>query len=349
MNNDIILLGDISFNGLISDQPEKNTQRFKRVAPVLQDAGLVFANLESPVKGNGEVNLQKRIIHYTDEAVTRDLLSLLNIKCVSLANNHIYDCLMSGVKSTIYLLDELGIYHTGAGWLKEHVGPVLINFNNQQIGFLAYVDISTNPKTEKSEEFLINYFDIDKVLNDVSRVRPFVDRVICSIHWGLDFSFFPTDYQVKVANMLINNGVDVIMGHHSHTIQPYTKVSTSKYIFYSLGSFCYGDHIWNGRIRGLKTRSKKSFIVKLNKNFCNVKFIPIIELKGNSIDFRKGDFTQWSNRKWAIYKLFKIIPLLKIIVKIHNRYWVKFYNFFFGYYRNPFLGIIDIFIKTCEK
>ncbi|KAF5073311.1 Bacterial capsule synthesis protein PGA_cap [anaerobic digester metagenome] len=135
----LTFIGDIAFNGLISEQPEQNAVRFSLVAPILQEADLVFANLETPVKAGDEYNNEKSIIHYASYEVTKDLLNKLNIGCVSLANNHIYDCKMDGLKATINLLDNLGIYHTGAGWKQEHIEPVIIEKGGQQIGFLGWV------------------------------------------------------------------------------------------------------------------------------------------------------------------------------------------------------------------
>lgn len=331
---EIILLGDIAFNGLISEQAEQNAVRFSLVAPILQEADLVFANLETPVKAGDEYNNEKSIIHYASYEVTKDLLNKLNIGCVSLANNHIYDCKMDGLKATINLLDDLGIYHTGAGWKQEHIEPVIIEKGGQQIGFLAYVDKSTNPKTERFPELLINYYDKERVISDVTKLKGKVDKVICSIHWGKDYTFYPTPQQREDARELVDNGVDIIMGHHPHTIQPYEKKNNEKYIFYSLGGFCYGDSMWKGYLRSLKKRTKDSFIVKTS-NYKDYEFIPIKELKGNYLTFRNANYSKWSKRKWFILKIIDSCKIVSIMVSIHNRYWVKFYDYFWGYYRTP--------------
>jgi len=340
----IILLGDIAFNGLISEQPEKNTERFSLVAPILQDADLVFANLETPVKAGTEYNNEKSIIHYASYEVAKDLLTKLNIGCVSLANNHIYDCKMDGLKATINLLDKIGICHTGAGWKQEHIEPVIIERGGQRIGFLAYVEKSTDPKTENFPELLINYYSIEKVISDVTKLNGKVDKVICSIHWGVDYSFYPRKQQREDARELIDNGVDIVMGHHPHTIQPYEKKNKEKYIFYSLGGFCYGDSMWKGYLRSLKKRTKNSFIVKTS-NYKDYEFIPIKELKGNFLTFRTADFIQWSNRKWFMLKIIDNCKIVFIMVTLHNRYWVKFYDYFWGYYRTPLIAVKELINK----
>ena len=182
----INLVGDIAFSGLLSSDSHKNHKRFKNITNVFLKDELIFANLEVPVKVDSTVNENKNFIHYSLPEPTAELLQILHIGCVSLANNHIFDCKMPGLKATIEILDRLGIYHTGAGWLPEHCEPVIID-GKVKIGFMAYVDKSTNPKTETFSELFINYFEKEKVLKDIKGIRNKVDKVICSIHWGNDY------------------------------------------------------------------------------------------------------------------------------------------------------------------
>ena len=153
----IILLGDLAFGGLIGHDPDNNPERFSAVAPILKSADLVFANLEIPIKEGIIQNKYKVIVHSSNVEVTKLLLLNLNIRCVSLANNHIYDFTMPGLKATINLLDTLGIYHTGAGWKEEHINPVIISDNETRLAFIAYVDKNTNPCTEQFPELFINF------------------------------------------------------------------------------------------------------------------------------------------------------------------------------------------------
>jgi hypothetical protein len=338
----VTLLGDIAFNGLISEQPEKNVERFSMVAPILQEADLVFANLETPVKAGAEYNNEKSIIHYASYEVVKDLLTKLNIGCVSLANNHIYDCKMDGLKATINLLDELGIYHTGAGWKQEHIEPVIIEKEGQRFGFLAYVDKSTNPKTENFPELLINYYSIKRVISDVSKLKGKVDKVICSIHWGIDYSNYYTKRQQEQAYKIINAGVDTIMGHHPHTVQPYEQYNKG-IIFYSLGQLCFGDLVWEGNLRALKRKTKTGMLV----NFANTELnypeiLTTKELIGNYIILPNicldnklkllRKFNQLKNKN-------KVVNLL---ITIKETFIDRIYEYLFGYYRNPLKQTFDI-------
>lgn len=337
--SEIALLGDIAFNGIISSSPDNNKIRFSQISRRLRTIDTVFANLEAPVFGHREFNENKRKIHFADKEVTRDILQSLNIGCVSMANNHIYDCKMGGLKATIDLLDELGISHTGAGWRKEHIEPVIIEKNGTRFGFLAYVDKSTNPKTEHFPELLINYIEIEKIISDIKDLRNSVDKIICSLHWGQDYSNYFTIKQQDLARILITEGVDAIMGHHPHTIQPY-EVFDGKYIFYSLGQLCFGDSIWEGDLRALKRKTKLGIITILNSDGGLKNIIPTKELKGNYIEISNIHIISKLNRLWNINNLILKHRTLRYVINIKESFIDRIIEFCFGYYRNPFKEIL---------
>ncbi len=343
----IVFLGDVALNGLISRQAELNPIRFKDIFPILQNAEFVFANLETIIKSGENTNENKDFIHFADKGVTINLLKSLNIGCVSLANNHIYDYKMPGLKATIEALDKLGIYHTGAGWEPSHIEPSIINIGSQKIAFFAYVDKSTNPKTEFFRELLINYFEPVNVIKDIQKIKGQVDKIICSIHWGIDYSNYPTIEQINTAHLLADSGVDFIMGHHTHTLQAIEKYKESS-ICYSLGSLCYGDQFWRESLRSLRISTKTSFIPFFDQDFNYLKSYKIKEKKGNFLQIKRGDFINWSEKRWKIFNLAKKYPIIKRTIRFKEKQWDKLYDFIFGYYRNPIIAIKDIFSKTSK-
>ena len=339
--SEIALIGDISLNGIISSQPEKNPERFKQISLFLKSIDFVFGNLEVPVSGANEYNENKKTVRYAEKEVTKDILQRLNIGCVSLANNHIYDCKMSGLRATIDLLDETGILHTGAGWQKQHVEPVIIERDGSIIAFLAYVDKSTNPNTELFPELLINYFEPAKVFEDISKLRSRVDKIICSIHCGVDYSNYFTQKQQNIARTLIKEGVDIIIGHHPHTIQPYEEIK-EKYIFYSLGQLCFGDFIQDGELRALKRKTKLGIIPIIDSKGILRKIIPTRERKGNYIKIsninidRKLILLMKTNEQILTNRFFKYIMTIKESITD------RLFEFLFGYYRNPFKEMLKL-------
>lgn len=333
MDQKFALLGDIAYCGIISTQPENNLTRYSEINALLKDIDFLFANLEVPVKRGNEGNDYKVVNYYSEQEVTRKLLSDQNIGCVSLANNHIFDYKFEGLKATIELLDELNIYHTGAGWKPEHIEPVIIRREEKKYGFIAYVDKSTNPGTEHYSELYINYLDVTAIKRDISLIRTEVDIVVCSLHWGVDYSFYPTKEQVLIAHELIDAGVNIIMGHHPHSIQPIEEYRGA-YIFYSLGGLTYGDDYIKGKLRSLKRKTKTSFIPVYTDSSNRPNLIPTRELKGNFVIIETRDVWGWSNKIWRCALLSHKVPLIRGILRFNENILSRLYEYFFGYYRN---------------
>jgi len=334
----IALLGDVALNGLFVSESERNLLRFKDVIPVLRDCDAVFANLEAPLRGEGGVNERKTqsggIIHYSDIDVFNEVLPALNISAVSLANNHIYDYKTEGVKNTIECLGKMGIAFTGAGLHAEHAHPVIIERNNYKIGFMAYVHGSTNPKIPEDSDIYINYFDEEKICKDLEDLRERCDYIIVSIHWGVDYSSFPTKYQRQVSKKLVETGANVIHGHHTHVLQPYERYKQG-IVFYSLGSFCHGDFYKDGKLRSLMIRTKKSMIALIDPNTNTLSSVPTRELKGNKITIRrtKGGFSQFALLNTM--KLKHSNKVMDYLIDLKEVFFDRLYDYFFGYYRNP--------------
>ena len=339
----ITLLGDIAFTGILSTESRKNHQRFEHIGPILHKSEMVFANLEVPLKVDESRNEYKSFIHYSLPKPTKNLLELLNIGCVSLANNHIYDCKMPGLKATIDLLDEIGIHHTGAGWLQAHVQPAIINKGEKKIAFLAYVDQNTNPKTEAFPELLINYFNPENVVRDIQNIKDKVDNVIVSIHWGVDYSSFYTNDQQQFARKILQAGADIIMGHHSHTLQSF-EIIDNKLVFYSLGQLCFGDIEWDNELRALKKKTKSGMIVEitLTNDCCDYKLIPTIEKPQNYISISSVDINKKLNKLGLINEKISRHKSLAFVAHLKETIFDRLHEFFFGYYRNAFRQLIDI-------
>lgn len=337
----ISFFGDIAFTGLLSNCSDKNIERFNALQTTLNATDFIIANLEVPLKTDFSKNEHKNFVHYSLPEPTKQLLRLLRIRCVSLANNHIFDFKMPGLTATIEMLDSLGIYHTGAGWLKEHIEPVTFQSDGVTVGFIAYVDKSTNPKTEHFPELLINYFDAEKVIQEVRGLKPRVDKIICSIHWGEDYSFYPTKQQVTIARMLVDEGVDIVMGHHPHTIQPYERYKNG-IIFYSLGGLTFGDFWRNGKLYALYRKTKIGLIASCSLKTMQLKFNTTKELQGNYVQPASVDYNKWSLNKWRIYRIKEKSRLVSFLLKFNERFIYRVFEYFFGYYQNPFKRLIQL-------
>lgn len=213
---------------------------FQHIQKEVRQADLAIANLETTLGG-------KPYSGYPMFSSPNELLlELINtgFNVIQIANNHILDRGAKGLKRTLFLLDSLNVYHTGAYTSnndREEKTPLLIEKKGFKIAFLNYT-YGTNGLTVDSP-YIVNYIDtviIKKDLQTAKLKKP--DAIITLLHWGEEYQKNPNKEQKKLAHWLINNGVDYIIGSHPHVIQPIHVVTDSlikqkKVIAYSLGNF----------------------------------------------------------------------------------------------------------------
>lgn len=333
----IKLIGDIALNGLISKDIDNNEARFSITKEYLSTDDLIFGNLETPAFDSVDF-VENRKLHIScSPEVLKEIIQKFNICCLSLANNHILDYKESGLKSTIDILDSIGIFHTGAGWEERHIEPVLLTRGDVKVAFLSYVDLTTHPNYKANEGLLLNIFQIKKATNEINKIRDFADIIIFSIHWGVDYSHYPTVNQMEISKELIDAGADIIMGHHSHSAQPF-ELYKGKYIFYGLGGLTYGDDFWNSELRALRKKTKFSFIPVIEYAGGMLKLITGIEtreLKGNYLKLGNRDYFKWSDRKLRELKMANKCFIARHLLSWKEYYFDKYIDYLFGYYRNP--------------
>ena len=64
------------------------------------------------------------------------------------------------------------------------------------------------------------------------------DKIVICIHWGKEYKDSPDAYQQKMGQFLLDQGADIVIGAHPHTIQPYIwRKDKDNLLAYSLGNF----------------------------------------------------------------------------------------------------------------
>ena len=329
----LALAGDIAFSGLISTSREANGERFGWLEEMLSGCDGLIANLEAPVAAD-ERNSAKKAFLYADPEVTIELLRRLNVKCVSLANNHILDCGSDGLANTIRLLDNAGIYHSGAGLTPGQSAPVIFTVAGKRLAFAAYNHSSTNPGSDMYPDLFLNQFDTDQVARDVKDMKEKADIVIASIHWGTDYSFFHEPWQRKAAEQIAEAGADIIMGHHSHTLQAFETIG-STLVFYGLGSLAFGDFERNGRMYALYRRTKHSAVFITDESCRLTEAVATHERKGNCIVPGRKDIIRRNERLLRLNRFRDNNNAVSAILRFHERVISRIWEYFFGYYMNP--------------
>src|SRR5690606_6030486 len=78
--------------------------------------------------------------------------------------------------------------------------------------------------------------DLEALLEVVRRLKSEHNYVVCYVHWGVGLQQERAEYQTTLGPVLVEAGVDLVVGCHPHTIQE-IEAHRGGYVFYNLGEF----------------------------------------------------------------------------------------------------------------
>ncbi len=258
---------------------------FCKIKSAFNNSDIVFGNMEFPVSSPFES--QKVIFNCSLEVLPA--LRKAGFTLVSIANNHTLDQKKRGLLNTIKYLNQYGLHYVGADRSKKDSrSGVIFNRFGIRIGFIAYTGIFNYPLPRRPRGYYVNDLYITKdVIKDIKAIRKRCDYLIMSIHTGEEFSIRPQWSDVRLIKKYIENGVDLVIGHHPHILQYVEKYTTADkrtcYIFYSLGNFIsnHGVPVRLSR-KNLSVNPRESVIVNLrltkenNKLLTDFEIVPIM-------------------------------------------------------------------------
>lgn len=152
------------------------------------------------------------------------------VEAVSLENNHVMDHGEEAYEETKETLRNAGVVYSNS----EEIG--IFDVNGIQIAMLSYLCID---RYDKPVGQYANLYE--KVAADISSVKAQYPIVIVSFHWGNELDYAPTERQIKMGRLAVDSGADLVIGHHSHRINPIEEYN-GVYICYSLGNFCFSGN-----------------------------------------------------------------------------------------------------------
>ena len=199
---------------------------FRNVRDILLSDDLTMINFEGTFTTAGR-NPEKKnnsFLFRADPAWV-DMLPAGGVETVSLENNHVLDMGADGLAETKRTLTSAGISYASEN------EPATFYVKGVKIGSLAYQTFGG-----RHDEL------IAKVPGDIQALRDQgCDLVIVSYHWGNEKDYAPNDNQVRLARATVDAGADLIIGHHSHRINP-IEYYNGKYICYSLANFSFAGN-----------------------------------------------------------------------------------------------------------
>lgn len=226
---DITFGGDVRKKGLSIFDRELNKQGgdlsfvMRNVRDIFSEDDLTIANFETTLTTAPVYKTNNEFVFSAPPAYV-DILIDGNIEAVSFENNHAMDHGQEGWDETTAVLDEAGIVWSAFGH------PGVLNIKGISVCLLSY-------QTFNGRYPML----FEQVPIDVAGAKALYDIVIVNYHWGAELDYSPNENQVKLGRLTIDAGADLVLGHHSHRINP-IELYQGRYIVYSLGNFSFSGN-----------------------------------------------------------------------------------------------------------
>ena len=195
---------------------------FQNVKDIFNADDLTVANMEGTLTTSND-RQQKTFAFKGDPSYT-EILTRGGVEATNLANNHSHDYGDQSYEDTIQYLEAAGI--TTFGYDRTAVMDV----KGIKVGLIGIYELKDGLGRQQ------------QVIDTIQEVKDQGAQVIIvSFHWGTEKSNIPDDIQKTLAHLAVDQGADLVVGHHPHVLQGIEKYQ-GKNIVYSLGNFCFGGN-----------------------------------------------------------------------------------------------------------
>ena len=195
---------------------------FENVRSILEADDLSIINMEGPLTESTARNGE--LFAFKGDPKFVNILSGSSVEAANLANNHSHDYGEQSFTDTKKILEDAGISTFG------YDDTAIVTVKGINVGLVGIYELHDH--LERMQQLKDN---IAKVKADGA------DLIIAIFHWGNERETVPDYNQMTLAHAAIDNGADLVIGHHPHVLQGIEEYR-GKYIAYSLGNFCFGGN-----------------------------------------------------------------------------------------------------------
>ncbi len=178
---------------------------------------------------------------------------------IGMSNNHMLDKGTSGLRATLdfYHSDEMSDVLMIGGYYDraDYDNICTLERDGVNIAFLSYTYGTNGHVLPAGSELVVPYINDYDIIRQCALAEQVGDITIVSIHWG-DENSGVDDEQRRVAQLLADNGADVIIGHHPHVLQPIEIIESAHgetLCIYSLGNLLSAMQYWQNMVGGFLT------------------------------------------------------------------------------------------------
>ncbi len=217
----------------IREQGDNFLYPVEKTANIVADADVTVVNLEAPLIGHCPLHTEGFV--FCGRPGFTDALVEAGVDVVTIENNHMGNWGLDGVVETVEHLEAAGMV-----WADRQT-PAIVDVRGLKFGFLAFNGV-------------IEVIDRAAMVDQIETLRPQVDVLAVSYHWGEEYVSLPTvapgiavDDPVAIAHLAIDAGADLVIGNHPHWVQA-VEVYEGKYIAYAHGNYIF-DQMWSYETR----------------------------------------------------------------------------------------------------
>jgi poly-gamma-glutamate capsule biosynthesis protein CapA/YwtB (metallophosphatase superfamily) len=236
---------------------------FQNIKPIFARAAYGVVNLEGPIVATPDAFVPK-VFPLRQHVRTPEILKEAGIALVSLANNHMYDFNgAKGVEETIQRLEDAGIASVGAGRgedaYAEAFGYTIKETNGVKIAFFGVTDViepgdmvaemhgvqKTGVAALPEQAHYRESKNLRYLLVRIGEARKEADFCVVLLHAGPPRGHELNERQEEIVAILLEAGVDVIIGTHCHSQQPIKEIHDKlgrlrQVAFYGIGNLVFG-------------------------------------------------------------------------------------------------------------
>jgi poly-gamma-glutamate capsule biosynthesis protein CapA/YwtB (metallophosphatase superfamily) len=254
-------VGDILIHSLVYNSAKTGNgydfkPMFTEVKPYLEAADITIANQETMIGGQALGLSTYPRFNSPFEVATA--LKDTGVDIVSIANNHTFDRGEEAILNAIDFYNKSGLLYTGAYSSPEDQKMIrTIQRSGITFSFLAYTYGTNGIPVPKDKHYMVNLLDLSKITQDVKLAKEKSDVVVVSLHFGNEYQRMPSAEQKQIVKEVINQGADIILGHHPHVLQPMEWIDSEDgrkgFVIYSLGNFLSGQKSLYREVGGILT------------------------------------------------------------------------------------------------
>lgn len=248
MVGDMLMHTGVSDSGLMEDGTYNYDHLFTHVKEDIQSADIAIVNQEV-ILGGTELGISGYPTFNAAYEVG-DALVNAGFNVVLHATNHTIDKGATGVDNCINYWKtnhpEIGVL--GINQTAEDVNNIYVYEQGDiKVAILNYTYGTNGIALPTGREYIVNLLDEERIVNDLKKANELADFVIVCPHWGPEYKHEPWNEpgsiydQVGWAQLMADNGADLIIGAHPHVIQPVEWIEGANgnktLCYWSLGNF----------------------------------------------------------------------------------------------------------------